>query len=138
LSPGQRFAADEMGPSSVNLGADNPIPRKLKVAAGLTADRHGGGVVLLDKVKSRQHSVDVVIGEGSAELSAQVASSPVVDPQHRCWWKKSRWRRKPAHIGGHTAGAMLNASAATPIANDVLVTAALPNPLVRRAFVKIT
>jgi hypothetical protein len=83
LGPGQGFAADQVGPSSINLSANNPIPGKLKVTAHLAAGNHSGCAVVLDKEKSRQVAIDLVIGKGAAELSAQIASGPVVHPQRR-------------------------------------------------------
>src|SRR5262249_3037841 len=95
LGPGDPFAAVEVCPRPVNLSADNPIARKLKVAANLTADRCCGGTVILPNDKSDELSVDLVVGQSAAELSSQVASGPAKDPHQRAWRIESCGRRKP-------------------------------------------
>ena len=96
-------------------------------AIGSTATgKRGGCADVLDKEKSRQISIDLIIGKGAAELSAQIASGPVVHPQQR--WRrriKSCGRREPAQIGS-PCGTMLNAAAAIAIANGIFVTPRSP------------
>jgi hypothetical protein len=72
LGPGLRSAADQVGPSSIDLSANNPIPGKLKVTARLATGKHGGCTFVLDKEESRQRSVDLVIGKGAAEHPVQL------------------------------------------------------------------
>src|SRR5215831_7146608 len=98
LGPSYPLTAGKVRPRSLYLSADNPIARELKVAASLAADNHRGRIVVLIDDKTRELSIDLVVGKGAAELSAQIASGPTIDP-HQRWRRIKPCRRKSAPIG---------------------------------------
>jgi hypothetical protein len=73
LGPRERFARVQVRPRAIDLCANNPIARKLKVTANLAAGNHGGCIDIVGKSESDalevEFSIDLVISPGAAELA---------------------------------------------------------------------